>query len=169
MDEQQLPAMPNPFTHSMKYGLVLGVCFGVAFILSAIGITGLGVLSWLIQISTLYLVWLFTRNYRETECGGTMRFMQAWSYVLLLFFFAALVGGIIKFFYLQYIAPGYLGETLSQSLLLLEQMQIEFSSEQIDLLQSMMTPINYVFQAIMGDCFLGLFLGLFYGLILKRK
>lgn len=167
-DNPQPANLPNPFGHSMKYGLQIGACLGIAFILSAIGKTGLAVAAWLIQIMVLVFAYRYARHYRDTECGGKMRYSQAFSYILLLFFFAALVGGLIKFLYMQYIDPTFLERMFSESMLLFEQMGLELPAEQIAQVETLMTPINYTLQVIMGDCLLGLLLGLVYGLFLKR-
>lgn len=166
---EKISSRPNPMNHAMRWGLLIGACFAVNFLLSVSGIVWLNVLTYLIEILILVLAWRFAKNYRDQECGGVITFGRAWTYIFLLFFFASLIGGIVKFVYLQWINPEYLANILSQSMIMLEQAKIEIPQDSINLIEQLLTPIYYTFQNIMADMFLGAILGLIYAPFLKRK
>lgn len=160
---------PNPVGHAMKWGLLIGACFAVNFILSATGITVLSLLTYLVEIFILIATWRIAKNYRDEELGGEITFGKAWSYLFMLFFFASLIGGIVKWVYLQWIRPDYLDTMFSQAMLLLEQLNVELPDDTAEQFQRMLTPIRYTMQMITSDTLLGALLGLIYAPFLKRK
>ncbi len=160
---------PNPSSHAMKWGMVIGACFAANFLLSASGIAALSVLTYLLEAVILVLSWRVTRSYRDTECGGVMSFGQVWWYITLLFFFASLIGAIVKWGYMKWINTGYLDDLFSQTMLLLEQMKVELPEAAVEQVEAMMTPTQFAMQSIFSDTLLGALLGLIYAPFLKSK
>ncbi len=165
---EQEPRIVSPFAHAMRWGLLVGVCFIVNFFLSVPNILVLSLLTWVLNIFILYFVYRITCNYRDRECGGQIRYGQVFSYVILLMFFAALIAGVVKFIFLQFISPDYLSSLFNQTMLQLESIGLDMPADFTDEFQNMMQPIQYTFQSITADCFLGCILGLIYGFCIRR-
>lgn len=165
---EQKPRMANPFPHAMRWGLALGGCFVVNFLMSVSGIMVLSVLTWVLDIVILWLIYRFACNYRDTECGGAIRYGQVFVYVWLLVFFAALIAGAVKFLYLQFLAPDYLSNLYSQLMIMFEESGLSLPNGFAEQFQAMMQPIQYTFQSITMDCLLGCMVGVIYGFCIRR-
>ncbi len=168
-NSEQEPRIVSPFSHAMRWGLLVGLCFIVNFFLSVPNILVLSLLTWVLDVFILYFVYRITCNYRDKECDGQIRYSQVLSYVILLMFFAALVAGIVKFIFLQFISPDYLSSLYNQTMLQLEGIGFDIPADFSDEFEKMMQPIQYTFQSITGDCFLGCILGLIYGFCIRRS
>lgn len=165
----QTPRVVSPFSHAMRWGMLLGLCFIVNFLMSVSGIAVLSFFTWVLDIFILYLVYRIAKNYRDKECEGQIRYGQVFSYILLLFFFAALIAGVVKYIYLQFIAPDYLNTLYNQTMLLLESLGTNLPENFDVQLQQLLQPIQYTFQSITSDCFLGCFVGVIYGFFIRRN
>lgn len=167
-NEGQKPVVYNPFPHAMRWGLAVGACFIVTFFMSVSGIAVLSMLTWAVDIGVLYLIYRIVCNYRDTECGGQIRYFQVFSYVLLLVLFASLVASAVKYAYLQFLAPDYLPSLYNQVMLLLEEMNVDLPAGFSDQLKVLMQPIQYAMQSITAECFLGCLIGVIYGFFIRR-
>ncbi len=167
MEEQQnIPV--NPFRHAMKYGLPFGGAIWLLFVCMTIPSAWTTIAIPLFMIGILVMLSRFARHYRDTECKGKITYMQALSYILILFFFASLVAGVLRYFYLAFINTTYLTDSLNQALLLFEQMQMDMPDDLIGEMKELMTPIHFTVQFIMFDCMVGLFLGLLYAFFIRK-
>lgn len=159
----------NPVAHAMRYGLVLGACFTANFLLSASSTPLLALLTYPIQIYIWVFAYRSARTFRDNECGGIIGYRSVVSYITQLFFFGALIGGVIELIYLKYIAPDYLENMFNEAMLLLEQLNIDLPEASIDTAHSLMRPTQYVLQFITGKCIGGLLLGLIYAFFIRKK
>jgi ABC-type uncharacterized transport system permease subunit len=82
----------------MLSGLIMGVFFSLNFLLSVSHNTFLSLLSYLVFAVILVTTYRFTIRFRDTECGGAISYGRAFSYILLLYFFAALISSVVNTF-----------------------------------------------------------------------
>ncbi len=167
MEENQIQA--NPFRHAMRAGLILGamiillfVCMTTTHVLTTIATP-------LLIGAILWLTYHYAKHYRDTECNGTITYRQAFSYMLILYFFAALVAGVLRYGYLEFINTTYLTDSFNQAMLLFEQMQMDIPTDLVDEMRKLLTPARFTMQFIMYDCMMGMFLALILSFFVRKK
>jgi len=165
---------PNPIDHAMLMGLEVGIWFAVNFIVGAqvVQHPSLGILSWFLTFYVIYGVYRAAQHYKRFECGDTISFGAAYSYIMWLFLFASLVAALIRFAYLRWVDTSFLPH-------MYEQMQTfagefaktnpELDMEEFGLaLESFLTPIRFSVYYSMYDMILGAILGLMLAPVVKR-
>ncbi len=160
---------PNPFRHAMKAGLALGVAILLLFVCMTIPQGWTSFVIPLLMAVVLVMVYRMAKHYRETECGGSITYGQAFSYILILFFFASLVAAVLRYGYLEYINTTYLTDSFNQAMLIYEQLQIELPTEVVDEMRRIMVPTRFTMQFIMVDCMVGMFVALIYAFFVRKK
>ncbi len=166
MNEHKIAA--NPFRHAMKYGLVMGSAIIVLFVCMTIPHALTTLLTPILMGFIVWLTYRFAVHFRETESNGQITYSQAFSYILLLFFFASLVAAVLRYGYLSFLNTSYLTNTFNQAMLLYEQMQIDMPTEVVDEMRRIMVPTRFTMQFIMVDCMSGLFLALFLAIFVRK-
>lgn len=159
----------NPFKHSMTCGLILGIVFSANFFLSVSGNTVLNLLTYLVIALIIYLTYRFTCHYRDNECDGALRYGQGLSYIILLYFFAAIIATVARILFFKFINPDYLEEIFNQTMLMMEQLNIPNLDTTADQIQAMMQPISFSLQYIWMDTLAGLFVGLIVAAFTKKE
>ena len=95
--------------HAVSCALVLGVVLVLKFLLSVTVQNGF--FAFIIIFLTVlapYLVYIFQKKYRDGELGGIISYENALTYGILIYFFAAVILGVVSFIYYQYINPDFL-------------------------------------------------------------
>lgn len=164
----QLDKSVSPINHAMLFGLELGIWFGANFIVSALGH---GLLSWFILFYIVYFISRCVMHYRENECGDSISFSHAYRYVLWLFFFASLVGAMVKVIYLKWINPEYLGEVYRQTMELVKESHVpgEMITQLQNSLQNVLQPVRFSVYYLLFDILSGVFCGPFFALFVIRR
>ncbi|MBQ0081957.1 MAG: DUF4199 domain-containing protein [bacterium] len=154
--------------HAMSKGLVLGSLFALNYVLSTYSATSF--LSFGVEIVIVYFAYKAAVDCRENVLEGVISFGGAWWYVINLFLYSSMVGGVVKYVYLKFIRPDYLQGLIPQVKAVFEQAQMSGGEmkEVMTTLGQVLTPENMVLYSIMGDVLIGIFLGLIIGLIVKR-
>lgn len=161
--------MNNSFQHAMTYGLWLGWLFSCNAIASMFpvssSIASFFVMFW--QAVMLFAIVRYTLsstlNYRFTLCAGRMRFVQGYTYIILLFFFASIISAGAKIVILKFMYPDYLAQLMQQIQNALAQPQFDKLQGKEDLLaqmQQILKPISYSLYWIWIDTFISFFVGL---------
>ncbi len=166
---EQMPTHISPFRHTMKYGLAMGVVIFLLFVCMTVPHVITTIAAPLLMGAVVWLTYRFAKHFRDTECSGTISYYQAFSYILILFFFASLVTGVLRYGYLDFINTSYLTESFNQTMLVLEQMQVEMPTEVTEEMRRLMTPTRFTMQFIMVDCMAGLFLALIIAAFVRKK
>lgn len=171
--------------------LYLGLLLVVGFVLNS-GNSAVGsMVGWLVQIVVLVFPFLAVRkvfaplpptlspeaqeNEPVTETEDAPTAMESntwgnrWRYVTILFFFASLIDGLVRFVYLQWLNPEYLDGLFNLTMKTMEQLNYDLPEAVINEAQALMTPINYAFQTIMADCMQGVFWGLIVAFFTKPQ
>lgn len=158
----------SPINHAMLFGLELGVWFGANFIVSALGHAAL---SWFIIFYSVYFISRCAIHYRETECGGSIAFGQAYRYILWLFFFASLIGALVKVVYLKWISPEYLGTLYEQTMEIFSQAEVGADMEEQlkSSLQNVLQPVRFSVYYLFFDILSGVFCGPLFALFVMRR
>ncbi len=166
---EQIPAYISPFRHAMRYGLALGAAIVLLFVCMTIPHALTSIATPLLMGVIVWLTYRFAKHFRDTECSGTISYYHAFSYILILFFFASLVAGVLRYGYLEFVHTSYLTDSFNQAMVLFEQMQVEMPSEVVDEMRRIMTPTRFTMQFIMVDCMVGMFLALIVAIFVRKN
>lgn len=161
---------PTLFKSAMKYGIPMGGVFSVNFILSTFKNPIINFLTYFIMFFCIYLTYRITCKFRDEHNNGELSYGKGWAFIVLLFFFAAIISSVVKYIYFQFINPDYLAELLNLSLLQLEKLSI--SEEKIninDSLEAILSPINYSLQYLWINTILGALLGVIMAAFTKKE
>jgi len=160
----------NLFQHAMAYGAIMGVLFSVNFLLSTMGKVG-NILSYVAVGTIAYCTYYFTCLFRDRECEGALTYGKGLSYIVMLYFFAAIISATVKFVFFTWIKPDFLSDLLNQSLLILEEMNLPNMEQSLttQTLETMLSPIVYVMQSLWMNVFTGLFVGLIVAAFTKKE
>jgi hypothetical protein len=120
-------------------------------VLNTLGFIGIPILSYYMLL-----------QFRNRGLGGYIRFGQAWSFGVWLYFFAGLIMSVVYFLHFKVIDPDYISKQFNQTVLLLEQMH--YNQDMINTIAESDPPtaiqlvISYLFAYIIGSAILYLIL-----------
>lgn len=152
----------------MFNGLIMGALFSVNFLFSISGISILALLSYLIAILIVFVMYRMSVNFRDREYNGTIKYSEAFFYVLLTFFYAALISSIVKYIYFKYINPSYLDFMFDQTIQALKVFKWNIKSTDIENMRNMLKPASVSLQYIWMNLILGAIVGAIMAAIVKK-
>ena len=172
MEQNQVKGLNQ---YAMEYGLYFGLILITKFVLTSFSQTYsiLNMLSLLLTFAVPIVVYFLVKSYRDKT--GVVIFGKLWFFGIALYFYSALLSGIFEYIYYQYINPEYLYvmqeslSTLAKELLSANNTQ---SVEDLDLLignNGIMSPIQIVYNGILGMLMLGSIYSMILALLLYRK
>jgi len=160
---------PNIMKSAMFNGLIMGVVFSINFLFSISKITTLVLLTNVIAVLIIFGIYRLSVRFRDTECEGFITYWKAFSFILLTFFFAALISSVVKYIYFKFISPDYLDQMFQESLKVLNSMKFPISDELIEQTKSMLKPASYTLIYIWSNLLMGLFVGLIMAAFIKKE
>jgi len=160
---------PNIMKSAMHNGLILGVIFSVNFLLSISKITALILFTYVIAVIILVVLYKIAIRFRDTECEGTITYGRAFLYIILLFFYAALISTVVKFIYLRFIDQSYLDSIFQETMKLMETLKFPMNSVEIERTENMFKPLNFSLLYIWSNLILGTFVGLIMAAFIKKE
>jgi len=160
---------PNIIKASMYNGLLIGILFSINFLLSISKITPLILISYVLMGFILIATYRTAIRFRDKECMGEINFNKAFSYIVLTYFFAALISSVVKYVYFQFINPEYLPKLLNESLKTLEMLKLPIETTPYDQMEKMMKPATFSLQYIWMNVLLGTIIGLIMAPFIKKE
>jgi hypothetical protein len=154
---------------AMHNGLIMGVIFSVNFLLSVSGITALVLLTYAVSIVILVMLYRISIQFRDTECEGTISYGKAFSHILLIFFYAALISTVVKFIYLRFIDQTYLETIYQETMKALEAMKFPTNTPEMEQAEKMFKPLNFSLLYIWSNMLLGTIVGLIMAAFIKKE
>ncbi len=145
----------------------MGVLFSVNFLCSVSSNVFVRLLTYLIIAAIVVATYRLALWYRDEEQGGYISYGKAFSFIVLSFFFASLVSALVKFVYLQYINTDYLDNLFTQSMAVLEKLNMPTGQTE-ESLRSLLKPSTFVFQYIWANVLIGCFVGMVTAVFAKR-
>ena len=97
----------------MHFGTYMGVYWILKFILFPLGLS-IPFLLFLFFGLTLgfpFMGYYYARTYRDKVCGGSIRFLQAWVFIVFMYMFAALLTAVAHYIYFRFIDHGLIVNT----------------------------------------------------------
>ncbi len=162
--------------YAMYVGTYLGIFFILKFPLVPLGIHNpvFSLLFMLLTAAVPFLMYYYAKVYRDKVCGGSIRFIQAWLFLLLSFVFASLLVAVVHYIYFRYIDNGFIINTCSTALdsfkgnPMLPKDSYNQLKEMLDQV-SYLSPIKIVFQLISQNVFYGNIFSLIVALFVMKR
>ncbi|MFT3751411.1 MAG: DUF4199 domain-containing protein [Paludibacter sp.] len=160
---------PNIMKSAMHNGLILGAIFSVNFLLSVSGISALALLTYAVALIILVMLYKIAIRFRDVDCEGSITYGRAFLYILLIFFYAALISTVVKFIYLRFIDQTYLESIYQETMKVLEAMKFPMNTPEMEQAEKMFKPLNFSLLYIWSNMLLGTFVGLIMAAFIKKE
>lgn len=160
---------PNMMKSAMQNGLILGVIFSINFLFSVSKITAVMLFTYVVAVIILIMLYKIAIRFRDIECQGVISYGKAFLYILLIFFYAALISTAVKFIYLRFIDQTYLETTFQETMKMLEAMKFPMKSVEIERTENMFKPLNFSLLYIWSNMLIGTFVGLIMAAFIKKE
>lgn len=160
---------PNIMKSAMQNGLIMGLIFSINFLLSTSKVTSLILLTYIIAMLIIVLLYKFSVRFRDVDSGGSITYGRAFTYIILLFFYAALISTVVKYFYFQFINKEYLSSTFQETMKMMETLKFPMKSIEIDQTESMFKPLNFSLLYIWSNVLMGTFVASIMAAFVKKE
>lgn len=152
--------------HAMRFGTYMGLfwIFKFIFLPTGFSVPSFHLLFLALTAFVPVLGFLYIRRYRDMYCGGTIPFLKAFFFTVLMYLFASLLTAVAHYIYFRFIDNGYL---INAYITQLESMKTSVSDEMkttieqfVDTLGviSSLSPLEFTFQLLSQNFFCGLLL-----------
>lgn len=103
----------NVQKYAMHFGTYMGVFWIAKFFLFPLGLTHPFLLFLFIGLTlgVPFMGYYYTRMFRDKACGGKIKFMQAWVFMVFMYMFAAILTAAAHYIYFRFIDNGYIINT----------------------------------------------------------
>jgi len=159
----------NIVKSAMSYGLVLGVLFSVKFLLGLFNNVWLGLSGYFVIAAILVATYKMSVRFRDNDCEGIISYGKAFSLIVQMFFFAAIISAFVKYIYFQFINPDILESLLQQVLLMYETLSIPITDELYEAGSVLFTPIPVTMLLSLSNLFLGALTGIIMAIFIKKE
>ena len=158
-------------------GLVLAVLWLVSFCCYILGITSplYGLLAMGLALATPIFVGSRLRRFRDKGLDGSISFLRAWAYVILVFFYGGLLFAVGQFVYFAYVDQGYLLQTITDMMSVpetaeaLKQMGMTDQVDEALQMMGTMRPIDIALSILTNNILLGILIGLPIAALLRKS
>ncbi len=156
--------MQQNITKSAKFnGLIVGVLLSLKFILSAQKLNFMAFLALFISIFIIVALYRMAIRFRDSECGGSIKYKQALLYIFLIYVFGSIISAFVILLYTSFIDKSFLGLQFNVFMKIYDSWKMSFDDKSFKALEYLYTvPAPYA----LLNVFAGLFSGGFWGLIL---
>lgn len=159
----------NIMKSAMRSGLFLGILFSLNFLMSIPSGFITRFLTYVIIGVIIVATYRLTIQFRENELGGYINYGRAFLFILLSFFYAALISSLVKFVYFQFINPDYLSNLFNESMLMMEKMGLPIDSSVEESMEKLLKPASFALQYIWVNMLAGAFVGLIMSAFVKKE
>lgn len=162
--------------YAMQFGTYLGILWIIKFPLYPMGLRYpiFQLLFMALTVAAPFVAYYYVRMYRDKVCGGSIRFLNAWVFTMLMYMFAALLTAVEHYIYFRYIDNGYIGNSLSAALHSMKGSQV-LSQESMSLFLAAiddfcsLSPIKQTLQLISQNVIYGNILSLITALFVMKR
>lgn len=154
---------------AMSYGVPFGLFWCFKYIFFILGVTSnlFSIIYITLTLFVPFLALFFTWRYKM-DIGGKIGFRHAWSFGILLYFFAALIVALLHYIFYRYMAPPeYLANSAQQAIEMLKSAHAD--TAMIEAVENMkITPIHTTIQGILNNVFYGIIFSVPVAYLAKR-
>lgn len=163
--------------YAMHFGTYMGAYWILKFILFPLGLTipFLLFLFFGLTLGVPFMGYYYARTYRNKVCGGTIRFLQAWVFIVFMYMFAALLTAVAHYIYFRFIDHGFIIDTYLNMLNGVTKSDVPGMEGYISQLRealgtvNTLTPIDITMQLMSQNVFYGSILAVPTALFVMRK
>ena len=172
---------PAEYFHLKAFARVDGAWMALLWIASfacyIIGISQpiFGVTALMLAAATPFFMVRQLRRFRDYGREGVISMGRGWAYVVLVFFYAAILLALVQYAYMAYMDKGYLLMSLSNMMSTAEGQQVAATygmgdrlEESLAMMQQM-RPIDFALNMLTVNIMIGIVLGLPIGLLMQRR
>ena len=159
----------NIMKSAMKSGLILGVLFSINFLLSIPSNVFTSILTYVVIAGILVATYRLSVQLRDNEFGGYITYGRVFTFILLSFFYGAIISSLVKFIYFQFVNPEYLSNLYNESMLLMEKIGFSIESAVEESMRNLLKPATFSLQYIWVNTLLGVFVGLIMAAFVKKE
>jgi hypothetical protein len=104
--------------YAMQFGAYMGIYWIAKFILFPLGFTYqfLFFLFIGLTLAVPFMGYHYARVFRDTVCGGRIKFSHAWAFIAFMYLFAALLAAAAHYVYFRYFDGGYIFDKYTEML-----------------------------------------------------
>jgi len=154
---------------AMNSGLIMGALFSVNFLLSITKNTVFISLSYAMVAVIIVTLYRLSIRVRDVELEGSISYGKAFWFILLTFFYAALISTVIKYIYFQFINPGYLEAMFQDTMKAMQMMKYPMNDATIGQMETMLKPVNFSLVYIWVNLLLGIIVGSIMAAFVKKE
>ena len=98
----------NFYQRAMHYGTLLGLVWSVMYVLifKSIASPMLMSIALALYIGSPFIAARYAKSFRDKECGGVIKFPQAWTFLFCIYFCATLLSTLSNYIYLNFFDQG---------------------------------------------------------------
>ena len=152
----------------MHGGLILGALFSLNFVLSVTKITALALLTYAIAVFIVALMYKLSIRFRDNECEGSISYAKSLLYIVLTFFYAALISTLIKFIYFQFINTAFLENMFQETMKTMELMKFPMDDASVAQVESMLKPATFSMIYVFTNLIMGAIVGVVMAAFVKK-
>ena len=164
--------------HAMRFGTAMGIFWIFKFIFLPLGFTVpfLQLLFIILTCCVPFLGYRYARTFRDKYCGGKITFIRAYTFIIFMYLFAAVLTSAGHFIYFNFIDNGFITDNyLSQLDVLKSGVTGDMETSVNDLIETFnmiadMSPLQLTLQLIFQNIFYGSLMALPTALfVMKHK
>ena len=158
-------------------GALLSLLWVSSFFLYIIGLASphYGVAAMALAVLTPFFAGSRLRRFRDNGLEGTISFLRAWAYVILMFFYGGLLFALVQWAYFTYMDHGYLVKAITQMMAeaetteaLLQLGMGESLNESMQML-AQMRPIDLSLNILSTNIMIGIALGMPIAALMRKR
>lgn len=147
----------------------IGLLLSVKFILLAQKYEFLSTLALFVSILIIFMLNRMVIHFRENECGGTIKFKQAFGYIFFVYLFGSVISSIVLFVFTSFIDTHYLSLTLDVLMKMYDSYKFPVDNNTYTILKSIYNPFPFALLNIFASAFIGAFWGLILAVVVKKE
>ena len=164
--------------YAMRFGTAMGIFWIFKFIFLPLGfkVPFLQLLFIILTCLVPFLGYRYARTFREKYCGGEISFIQAYAFVIFMYFFASMLTTVGHFIYFNFIDNGFITDSYLAQLEMLKsnvtgdmEASVDQLIETFNLIAEI-SPVQLTIKLFFQNIFYGSLLALPTALfVMKRK
>ena len=147
----------------------MGGFFSINFLLSISKSTSLILISYTLTVIIVITMYRMSIKYRDIDCQGSISYGKSFLFILLTFFYAALISTVVKYIYFQFINPNYLENIFQESMKMMDTLKFPLDNASIEQMQGLMKPASFSLIYIWSNLILGTIVGLIMAAFIKKE
>lgn len=148
---------------------IIGLLLSLKFIFSAQKFEIFPFLAIVVSVLIIFVLFRIAIHYRDTECGGSIKYGQAFGYIFLLYFFGSIISSIVTFIYTRFIDTNLLSVMLDAILKLYDSYKLHLDDQTYTVIETLYKPVPFSLLNIVSSIFSGAFWSLILASLVRKE